>query len=186
MPRTRILLVRHGATPLLAEDRFAGAIDVPLSADGECQAKLLASRLSKTCRVAAVYASPMIRTVKTATTIADPFSLHVQTRDGLKEISHGIWEGKTRKEVSVDPKYESWNADPFLYAPPEGESGLQVLARALPTLQEIVARHPDETVVIVSHKATIRLLISSILGFDPRRYRDVLDMSPWWVGTLGA
>ena len=53
-----------------------------------------------------------------------------------------------------------------------------VTARALPALIEIVRAHPDESVLIVSHKGTIRLLLSSLLGFDPRRYRDNLDQNP--------
>ncbi len=59
-----------------------------------------------------------------------------------------------------------------------GESGLAVTARALPVLLELVQAHPGETILVVSHKATIRLLVSSILGFDPRRYRDNLDLKP--------
>ena len=59
-----------------------------------------------------------------------------------------------------------------------GESGLMVTARALPVLIEIVRQHPGETVLVVSHKATIRLLVSSLLGFDARRYRDNLDLKP--------
>ena len=59
-----------------------------------------------------------------------------------------------------------------------GESGLSVLARALPAVREIVTRHPGENVLVVSHKATLRLVLSSLLGFDPRGYRDRLDQSP--------
>ncbi len=59
-----------------------------------------------------------------------------------------------------------------------GESGLAVTARALPALMEILRAHPNKKILVVSHKATIRLLLSSLLGFDPRRYRDNLDQSP--------
>jgi broad specificity phosphatase PhoE len=59
-----------------------------------------------------------------------------------------------------------------------GESGLAVTARALPALIELVREHPGKNILVVSHKATIRLLLSSILGFDPRRYRDNLDQKP--------
>jgi probable phosphoglycerate mutase len=53
-----------------------------------------------------------------------------------------------------------------------------VLARALPVLREIIVTHRDQQVLVVSHKATLRLLISSVLGFDARGYRDRLDQSP--------
>src|SRR5439155_15574022 len=65
-----------------------------------------------------------------------------------------------------------------------GETGLSVTARALPRLLAIVAAHPGQTVVVVSHKATIRLLLSSLLGFDPRTYRDRLDQSPACLNVL--
>ena len=71
-----------------------------------------------------------------------------------------------------------WEKDPYTFAPMGGESGLAVTARALPALIELVRKHPAENILVVSHKATIRLLLSSLLGFDPRRYRDNLDQKP--------
>ncbi len=176
---TRIFLVRHGATVLTVEDRFAGATDVELSDDGRQQARRLAQRL-RSGKLAAVYASPLGRTMETARILAEPHGLEVQQRDGLREISHGRWEQMTRKEVERDFPEEAaaWEKDPYTFAPVGGESGLAVTARALPVLMEIVRAHPGETVLIVSHKATIRLLLSSVLGFDPRRYRDNLDQNP--------
>jgi probable phosphoglycerate mutase len=176
---TRVFLVRHGATVLTAEDRFAGATDVPLSDEGRTQAAHLARRLS-TEKLAAVYASPLGRTMETSGIAAEPHGLTVNARDGLREISHGRWEQMTRQEVeeSYPEEAANWEADPFTFAPLGGESGLGVTARALPVLIEIVRQHPGETVLVVSHKATIRLLLSSLLGFDPRRYRDNLDQSP--------
>lgn len=176
---TRIFLIRHGATELSAEDRFAGEVDVALSDIGRDQARRLAKRLS-TERIAAVYSSPLGRTRETASILAAAHSLAVESCDGLREISHGHWEGKTRAEVEKEyPKeYQRWELDPFSFAPPGGETGLSVTARALPALLEIVERHPDDHVIVVSHKATIRLLLSNLLGFDPRKYRDRLDQSP--------
>lgn len=176
---TRIFLVRHGATVLTAEDRFAGATDVQLSDEGRDQARRLAVRLSGQ-KITAVYASPLGRTVETAQILAKPHNLDVQTRDGLREISHGRWEQLTRREVEEKFPEEAgaWDEDPYTYAPVGGESGLAVTARALPVLMEIVRAHADEQALVVSHKATIRLLLSSLLGFDPRRYRDNLDQNP--------
>src|SRR5438094_2865019 len=97
-PNTRIFMIRHGATTLTAEDRFAGATDVQLSDEGREQARRLAVRLSRET-ITAVYASPLGRTVETARLLAEPHGLDVQTRDGLREISHGRWEQMTRCEV---------------------------------------------------------------------------------------
>lgn len=172
-------MVRHGATVLTAEDRFAGSTDVELSDGGRAQTRRLGQRLQRE-KIAAVYASPLGRTVETARILAEPHGLEVQTRDGLREISHGRWEQMTRREVDEAYPEEAaeWEKDPYTFAPDGGESGLAVTARALPVLIEIVRRHPGENLLVVSHKATIRLLLSSLLGFDARRYRDNLDLQP--------
>jgi len=164
---------------LTAEDRFAGSTDVELSDEGREQARQLAERL-RTEKMIAVYASPLGRTVETARIIAQPHGLEVVRRDGLREISHGRWEQMTRREVEEKFPEEAaaWEEDPYTFAPVGGESGLAVTARALPALLEIVRAHRDGCVTVVSHKATIRLLLSSLLGFDPRRYRDTLDQNP--------
>jgi probable phosphoglycerate mutase len=179
MQNTRVFLVRHGATILTAEDRFAGATDIPLSDNGRDQVRRLAERLSGES-ISAVFASPLGRTIETASILAMPHSLPVQPVDGLREISHGRWEQLTRKEVEEQFPVEAaeWDRDPYTFAPKGGESGLAVTARALPALMDIIRAHPDKTILVVSHKATIRLLLSSLLGFDPRRYRDNLDQSP--------
>jgi probable phosphoglycerate mutase len=118
--------------------------------------------------------------METARILARPHRLEVQACDGLREISHGRWEQMTRREVEAKYPEEAaeWEKDPYTFAPEGGESGLAVTARALPVLIQIVRDHPDENILIVSHKATIRLLLSSLLGFDPRRYRDNLDQKP--------
>jgi broad specificity phosphatase PhoE len=186
MSATRIFLVRHGATELSAEDAFAGGgTDVPLSDIGREQLQKLAVRLADE-PIAAVYASPLGRTMETARILAAPHRLPVTPKDGLREISHGHWEGKTRAVVEKEyPKeYALWEGDPFSFAPPEGETGLAVTARALPALLAIVAAHPGVQVIVASHKATIRLLIGSLLGFDLRRYRDHLDQSPASLNIL--
>ena len=176
---TRVFMVRHGATVVSAEDRFAGAIDVELSDEGREQTRRLAERLSRE-NLTAIYASPLGRTVETARILAAPHNLQVQTRDGFREISHGHWEQMTRREVEEKYPEEAaeWEKDPYTFAPVGGESGLAVTARALPALIDLVREHPGENILVVSHKATIRLLLSSLLGFDPRRYRDNLDQKP--------
>ncbi len=182
---TRLFLVRHGATELSAEDRFAGSIDPDLSETGIFQASKLAERLSDD-EVKAVYCSPMLRTLHTAKILAEPFGLGLWMREGLREISHGRWEGMLRAEVEAQfpEEYYAWEEDPYTFAPQDGESGVQVTARALPVIREIVLRHKGQNVLVVSHKATIRLLISSLLGFDARGYRDRLDQSPACLNVL--
>lgn len=182
---TRLYLIRHGMTSLSAEDRFAGATDVDLADEGRWQAEQLAVRLSDD-QITAVYCSPMIRTVDTARIIAAPHKLQPVLKDELREIHHGHWEGKRRADVEsgFPAEYAAWETDPFTFAPQGGESGLSVLARALPVVRELVVHHQDENIAIVSHKATIRLIITSLLGFDARGYRDRLDQSPACLNIL--
>jgi broad specificity phosphatase PhoE len=176
---TRLYLVRHGATQLTAEDRFSGSVGVDLSDEGRAQVRRLAERLAQHCP-AAIYCSPLSRTVETAEILAQPHGLTPERRDGLREISHGRWEGLTRREVEerYAEEYSAWEQDPFTFAPEAGESGLGVLARALPVIRAIVVAHRGQDVIVVSHKATLRLILSSLLGFDARGYRDRLDQSP--------
>jgi broad specificity phosphatase PhoE len=176
---TRVMLVRHGATVLSAEDRFAGSTDVPLGEDGRMQAERLGQRLAGS-PIAAVYASPLRRAVETATIVARPHQMDVTTLDDLREIDHGRWEGLRRAEAAATypDEYSAWEHDPFGFAPTGGEAGRSVMDRALRGFHQIVFAHPDECVLVVSHKATIRLVIAHVLGFDPRGYRDRLDQMP--------
>ena len=176
---TRLYLVRHGATSLSAEDRFSGAANVELSDEGRRQVSSLAARLAGH-EITAAYCSPLSRAAETAEILCRPLGLLPARRDGLQEISHGHWDGLTRSEVEARfaDEYFAWEEDPFTFAPRGGESGLSVLARALPVIREIVVAHAGENVLVVAHKATLRLVISSLLGFDARGYRDRLDQSP--------
>ena len=133
-----------------------------------------------------MFASPLSRALETAQIAIEGRPLEIQQRDGLREISHGHWEGLTRREVEerYSDEYAAWEADPFTYAPEGGESGVAVLARALPVMRELVVACPEETVLVVSHKATLRLLIASLLGFDARGYRDRLDQAPACLNIL--
>ena len=182
---TRLYLIRHGATQLTAEDRFSGAENVYLSAEGRAQAERLAMRLADDS-ISAVYSSPLDRTMETAGILARPHGLAPVPRDGLREISHGHWEGMTRREVETQfpEEYAAWESDPFTFAPEAGESGISVLARALPVIREIVVGHTNRNIVVVSHKVTIRLVLSSLLGFDERGYRDRLDQAPACLNIL--
>lgn len=182
---TRIYLVRHGATELTAEDRFAGSSDVPLSDEGRSQVARLAQRL-KGENLQAIYASPLRRTMETACALGACHGLQPVAEPGLREIDYGHWEGLRRSDVEVafQAEYAIWQEDPFAIAPLGGESGISVLNRALPVLRRIVERHRHHSVLVVSHKGTNRLLVSSLLGFDMRGYRDRLDQSPAALSIL--
>lgn len=185
MTVTRLFLVRHGATTATEEARFSGSTGAELSEQGRWQAARLGERLSHQ-NVTAVYSSPLSRALDTARIVAGHCRVEPVTRDALREIGHGHWEGMTRREVErqFGTEYAAWEADPFTFAPRGGESGVAVLARVLPVIREMVTAHPGEQVIVVSHKATLRLVLSSLLGFDARGYRDRLDQSPACLNVL--
>src|SRR5690606_36515134 len=97
MSTTRMYLVRHGATQLTAEDRFAGAIGVDLSDEGRWQAARLGERLQHE-GITALYTSPLSRTMETARIVGAACKLEPHAREELREISHGRWEGMTLRE----------------------------------------------------------------------------------------
>ena len=182
---TRLYLVRHGATPLTAEDKFSGADGVDLSDEGRAQASALAGRLRGEA-IAAVYTSPLSRAMETARILSHGWGAEPVAIEGLREIGHGHWEGLGRGEVErrFAAEYAMWSQDPFTFAPERGESGVAVLNRALPAIRDIVMRHQGGRVLVVSHKATIRLVLCSLLGIDARGYRDRLDQAPACLNIL--
>lgn len=181
---TRLYLARHGATSASAEDRFAGTLDTELSELGKRQADALGRRLAQQ-PLAAIYTSPLRRARETAARAAGLRALDVHARDGLREIHYGHWEGLTRDEVASQhaSEYRQWTTDPFTLAPAGGESGVAVMSRGLPVIRELVERHTGSVVLVVSHKATIRLILCAVLGIDPRGYRDRFEQEP---GCLNA
>ncbi len=185
MTTTRLYLVRHGATQMTAENRFSGEVGAELSDEGRRQAARLGDRLQDD-GISAVYASPLSRSMDTARIIAGACGVQPVVIEGLREISHGSWEGLTRREVEDRyPKdYAAWEEDPFTFAPAGAESGVAVLARALPAIRQIITAHEGQSVLVVSHKATIRLVLCGLLGIDARGYRDRLDQSPACLNVL--
>ena len=122
---TRVFLVRHGATTLSTEDRFSGAEGAELSEQGRAQAESLGERL-RSERISAVFSSPYARAMETARIVTTGWTTRPVPVDGLREISHGHWEGLRRQEVEerFAAEYAMWEQDPFTYAPSGGESGL--------------------------------------------------------------
>lgn len=125
-----------------------------------------------------VYVSPMRRTVATAKPLCDAIGQEMQLRDGLKEMSFGIWEGHPPEWVKQHhlDDYVRWMTEPSWNSPTQGETAVQVASRALPVIAEIEAKFTQGNVLVVSHKTTIRIMLCRLLGIDLGRYRDRLEM----------
>jgi 2,3-bisphosphoglycerate-dependent phosphoglycerate mutase len=165
MDRTRIILVRHGETDWNATGRIQGHNDTPLNVAGRQQARRAAQRLA--CEpVRALYSSDLARACETATIIGQPLGLTVVTSPRLRERQYGAWEGLTAAEIQAryPEQYAEWRARSTDFAPPQGETRIQLLTRALAELQTIARRHVREVVVVVTHGGLCYVLINHILG----------------------
>ena len=122
----------------------------------------------------AVYLSPMKRTIATAKPLCDTLGNEMQLRDGLKEIKYGNWEGKTLESVQQEypEDYINLLTEPAWNAPNGGETSVQIASRASLVIAEIGEKYKSGNVLVVSHKATIRIILCSLLGIDLGRYRD--------------
>ena len=166
-------LVRHGDTAQSADGVFCGDLDPPLTAKGLGQADRLAHALSKLALTAA-YVSPKLRARLTAQPTLDATRLTPTFEEGLREIGYGSWEGRKESEIrDSDPEtYRNWVIDPAVHAPPGGESGYAIAARSVPVVERIRQAHPSGHVLIVSHKATIRVITCALLNLHIGRFRD--------------
>jgi probable phosphoglycerate mutase len=166
--RTRLVLVRHGATAHSADKRFSGRNDLPLNDLGAGQAAALARRAASFGAAAAVVSSPLVRTVQTATAIADALALPLRTVDDLAECDFGEWEGLTFAEVRAahGAALAAWTGSPDV-APPGGESFAAVGARVTRARDAMLTTHAGTTVVVVTHVTPIKLLVQAALGAPP-------------------
>ena len=163
---TRIVLVRHGQTAWNREVRFRGQADVPLDELGLKQAQATGRYLATRWSVAAVYASRMGRAMQTAEAIARAQGLSAQPLEGLLDINFGEWQGLSPDEVAqrYPELYRAWWEAPHTVHFPGGEGLDIVQSRVVAALDEVVARHPDQTVALVSHTVVNRVLLCAVLG----------------------
>jgi len=168
-----LYLLRHGQTEFSRDNMFCGSgLDPDLTSDGTEMAAAFASSYKATTWQA-VYVSPLRRTVATATPLCNALGLTMTMRDELKEIGYGEWEGKS--VAVVDSKYHDeyirWQADPAWNPPTGGEPAIEIARRTLKVIEEIKEKYNDGNVLIVSHKATIRIILCGFLGIDVGRFR---------------
>ncbi|MEH1820417.1 MAG: histidine phosphatase family protein [Nostoc sp.] len=167
-----LYFLRHGQTECSRNNSFCGSIDSELTPEGLEMAKAFASAYSS-MDWTAIFCSPMRRTVLTAKPLSEAIGIEPQLRDGLKEINYGKWEGKTPEVISREyhDDYIRWSADPAWNGPTGGEMGVTIASRAIQVIEEIKRLYSSGNVLVVSHKATIRIILSSLLGIDVGRFR---------------
>ncbi len=178
----RLLLARHGQTTWNLQGRYQGQADPPLAPEGERQAYALGRRLA-TERIDAVYASDLQRASRTAGIIVEDRGLAVVSDPAWRETAYGEWTGLTADEVAArDPDYwQCWRAD-WNLAPPHGETGEDVLRRVVPEARWLYERHPDDTVLVVTHIGPLLVLYCWIVGLP----LGSTDASPHTHGALSC
>jgi len=176
---TTTLLLRHGATPLSAERRFAGRGDIPLTDDGRAQAAAAAARLCERGGIDVIVSSPLQRARHTAEAVATATGVPVVTDDDLVETDFGAWEGLSFAEASAKSPEEmtAWLRDADA-APPGGESFADVAKRVHRALDRLLATYPERTLLLVSHVTPIKtLLCRALLAPTATLFRIHLDVA---------
>ncbi len=171
-----LYLLRHGETVFSRTGGFCGDLDPELTPEGIQMAEGFAAAY-RALPWTAAYVSPMKRTIATAKPLCDAVGMEMHLRDGLKEIRYGAWEGQTLEFVKqkYPDDYVRWLTEPAWNPPTGGETAVEIASRASLVVAEIEERYSTGNVLIVSHKATIRIILCSLLGIDLGRYRDRIN-----------
>jgi probable phosphoglycerate mutase len=162
---TKILLIRHGHVDGIKPERFRGRVDLPLTDLGRAQAQAVAERIASGWRPSKVYTSPLSRCVATGAAIAQACGAPTEVSDDLIDMDYGAWQGRSCAEMeqSEPTLSAAWHATPHLVRFPQGDSLQDLAARAADAFRLALARHPDETVVLVAHNSVNRALLLQLL-----------------------
>ena len=162
---TEIVLVRHGETESNRQGLFRGRLDVPLNETGRYQAASVAQAL-KADPLAAVFTSPLGRSVDTARAIAREHGLEPTVGESFNNIDLGEWQGRVKAEVErEEPElWDLWMTDPDRWSVPGAESLAGVRERAVLRTLALVPEFADRRFVIVSHRSVLKLLAGALLG----------------------
>lgn len=171
---TTLILVRHGETEANVSGVWQGSLDAPLTKRGRMQVDATAAHFAKwaeTTHFDHLYVSPLPRAQSTANGIATATGLAAQIEPKIAEFSLGDWEGRSFVELrDTEDLWTRWAVDPR-FAPPNGESPYSFYTRAVAALREIADRHPNETVIVVTHGGLIANVLAGWLGNGREEWR---------------
>jgi broad specificity phosphatase PhoE len=172
-----IYFLRHGETTASRTGGYCGTLDPDLTPEGYQMAEDFADAYRSLPWVA-VFSSPLCRAVATAKPLCEAAGIRMHLKEGLREIAYGQWEGKNPEEVNREfhDDYVRWLSDPGWNAPTGGERGIDIARRSSLVLEEIEKTYTTGNVLVVSHKATIRIMLCSLIGIDVGRFRDRISM----------
>ena len=159
-----VLLVRHGLMPTTGIKLLGRAPGLHLSDEGRRQAEAAAERIGKVAKIAAVYCSPITRARETAQPIGRAVKRALRIERDLADLDIGEWTGMSLKQAARRPEWETVQRNPSSFRFPGGESFPEMQTRMTSALGRIVARHPGQIVVAVSHADPIKAAVAQALG----------------------
>ena len=164
---TRFILIRHGQTGWNKEARFRGRIDIDLDETGMKQAQAVGERFAQS-ELAAIYSSPLKRAMATAEPIGRHLGLQVVPLEGINDMNFGNWEGRSIDDVKEQNKelFDLWRYSPDKLSIPGGETLDDVRQRVAATVDDLVAKHENDTVLLVTHRVVCKVLLCYLLGLD--------------------
>ena len=169
---TKILLIRHGHVDGIKPERFRGRAPLDLTELGRAEVQAVARRVAGAWQPSKIYTSPMGRCIATGAAIAKASDAPTEVCDDLTDIDYGAWQFKTFDEAKRENPalFAAWFATPHLIRFPNGESLQDLAARAANALRLVLARHPDDTIVLVGHDSVNRALLMQLIDQPPSAY----------------
>ena len=179
-----MLLVRHGTTPTTGKMLPGRAVGLHLSEKGRAQAAAAAERIAALTKApSAVYASPLERTRETAAPIAKALGLRVRTAPGLVEVDVGEWTEKPLARLYRTKEWPTVQRWPGGFRFPGGESFAEMSVRSMDAVLGLVAEHPGQTIVAVSHADPIKAIVAAAAGV-PLDLMQRLTISPCSISAI--
>lgn len=160
---TMFFLIRHAAHDLVDRVLAGRKVDVPLNEPGRRQAEAIARQLAHE-PITRIIASPRRRACQTAGPLCALAKLPLATAAQIDEHDAGLWAGQSFSELARDPRWRLWNERRAAARPPGGESMLELQQRVVGYLDALTARHPHETIALVSHAEPIRAALMHARG----------------------
>jgi len=180
---TTVLLVRHGQTTTTGSILPGRAKGLHLAPVGQEQAARAAERIASIGDIAAVYASPLERTRETAAPIAKRVGLKVSVARGLIEADFGDWTGRKLADLMKLPEWRKVQSSPSTFRFPKGESFPEMQSRIVGAVDQLVAKHPGERIVVVSHADPIKAIVAHASGIHLDLFQRIV-ISPCSISPL--
>ena len=182
---TTVLLIRHAHTDAIARRLCGRRLGITLSAIGVSEAEELGRTLAASCRLAAIYSSPLERAHDTATSIARHQQVGVELCEALLEVDFGVWTGRTFEELDDDPRWHDFNQARATATIPGGEKPLAVQRRIVTAVERLAATHPGATIALVTHAEIVRFALLKYRSASLDSYYE-LDIEPASVSAVSV